>query len=192
MALSNWDTCALNTEGKPCNGVLSIQHEDGSAAHVIFYKNWLYIRDEGMWADGRSYTKPTIAEVWDGHINIANFDIYAKRGSQNSILAYVSTGWRHKNTFQCMVGVGCYGFAGEEFVGVLPKTYQELLTFLHELKEDSVLAEEDWQTYASAKPLRFNQGDGYFANNLDDDNLNQPTILGEAHTPILLKFLGKK
>lgn len=194
MALSNWDTCAFDSEGKPTNGVITKKHEDGSHSGVEIYKNWLYVRDTAMWVDGRSYVEPTIAEVHEGRSTIAGFRIYAKRGPQQSVLAFVETGWRHSDRpeakYDCMCGIGCYGFEGEQWVGVQRPTFAALLAWLGELMNDYIVEEDYMKLIENSDPLRFNQGDGYFADNTGHPELSQVTRIGEANQPIILSMLG--
>lgn len=196
MALSNWDTCAFDTEGKPCNGTIQRKYDDGKSASVEIYKNWVYVRDEAMWAEHGSYVKPTIAEVNDGRCTISKFRIYAKRGPQNAILVFVETGWKHskdpKNEYSCMCGIGCYGFGNKEWVGVLPTTLEALKQWLQELKEDYIVDQEYLDLIQKSDALRFNQGDGYFADRTGKDDLGQVTKIGEARTPIFMQLIGAK
>ena len=108
MALSNWDILAISKEG-PCNGVLN-GHSGKSS--IELYKNWLYLRDERMWVEESSFTKPTIAQIESGNVKLSDFQIYSKRGSQNSILCFVETTKYEKEiaTRDWMMGIGCYGY----------------------------------------------------------------------------------
>lgn len=136
MALSNWDTMAFDENGEPTNGVIE-GFAEGTACEI--YKNWLYIRDEKMWSDGRGYVKPTIAQVDSGNLSISDFHISAIRGPQQSIFVVVtSIRYRKQEEGQPyqppeirrMGGIGCYGYGnppyndvrkqnglGEEWVG---------------------------------------------------------------------------
>lgn len=108
MALSNWDTLAFDTNGEPSTGVLN-----GGKGQVEIYKNWLYVRHQGMWVEGSgSYNKPTIAEITHGKINLAGFQIHATRHpDQSTIFCFVQYGSEYKdNKAEYMAGIGCYGF----------------------------------------------------------------------------------
>jgi len=116
MALSNWDTLAFDEDAKPTNGTIE-GFVDGTACEI--YKNWLYVRDEKSWKEGRSYCEPTIAEVRSGDLCLAGFEIEAVRGPQEAIFVKVtSTRYKEQQKDQpyqppdvrCMAGIGCYGY----------------------------------------------------------------------------------
>jgi hypothetical protein len=188
MALSNWDTCAFDRNGNPSIGRIAKYFRDGAYASVEIYKNWIYVHDTKMWAVGRCYVEPTIAEIHKGNISISSFNIFAARGSQQSILCYVCTGYKSDADFNCMCGLGCYGFDGEVWTGVLQKTVFELIKFLEELER----SEETWMIdkeyidlIRKAIPVRFNQGDAYF---VGEDN--SMTDIGKSEKPILMKLFS--
>lgn len=116
MALSNWDTLAFDENAQPTNGTIE-GFAEGTACEI--YKNWLYVRDEKAWADGRSYMKPTIAEVRSGDLRLASFEIEAIRGPQEAIFVKV-TATRYKEQeegkpyqppdVRQLAGIGCYGY----------------------------------------------------------------------------------
>lgn len=105
MALSNWDTIAFNDDGQSCNGTVVSEHGDS----IKIYKNWIYVRSPDMWKKaGARYIEPTIAEVWEGNIKLAGFNIEAIRGPQNGIFVYVEHGpWENRQRF---AGIGCSGY----------------------------------------------------------------------------------
>lgn len=113
MALSNWDTLAFDTNGDPCTGSIEV-----NGTTVDIRKNWLYVGNEAIWVPG-FFVKPTILQMNEGHITISGFDIYAKRGSQSSILVYAEhreyqeqvEGEPYKPAIVTrMAGIGCYGY----------------------------------------------------------------------------------
>lgn len=117
MALSNWDTLAFDEDAKPTNGVIN-GFEEGTCCEI--YKNWLYVRDEKMWAGGRGYIEPTIAQVNSGSLAISDFNIEATRGPQDAIFVVV-TSKRYNDRkegenyqppeIRRMAGIGCYGYS---------------------------------------------------------------------------------
>jgi hypothetical protein len=110
MAMSDYDALAFDHKGKPCIGVL--KGFEGQA--IELYKNWAYVRDERMWHENGGYVKPTIAQVWEGHINLAGLDIYAVRGPQRAIFLFaVTCKWdkvKEKATYRWMGGIACDGY----------------------------------------------------------------------------------
>jgi hypothetical protein len=190
MALSNWDTLAFNTQGEPCNGVIRVDlHEDGYAA-VEIYKNWLYVRDSKMWHDEGSFVEPTVADIYEGIVNISKFRITAERGPQQAVFAYVRSGYRHQDNFECMCGIGCYAFEGDECVGVTQETFEAFLAFMKNLTHES---DKKGMAYLeklrNSTPLRFNQGDGFFARHLDEREEATATPIGEQNDPLLIQLI---
>ena len=241
MALSNWDTIAFNNDGESCNGIF--KNSKGSVLEI--YKNWIYISNEKMWVKDGPYRKPVIAQIIDGNIQIAGFDITAIRGSQSGIFVFASA-FKNvaKDEFKNFYfgGIGCSGyrdtveetlsslgrspdisdkwvsgsgFDGEldtrfilnletgerivywdcnkqgpydydkDWIGVLPKTIEEYLSWLETTKEDLGKDFEEWIEKIKKNPskLRFNQGDAFFS-----DKLKIPlpaTRAGESEGPIL-------
>ncbi len=106
MALSNWDTLAIDHEGKSTNGVFI----SPLGVQVEIYKNWLYVRDEKAWQEGGSYIEPTIMHINEGNLHYKDVDILAKRGPQKGIYVLVYSGWEHSNTFVAMAGSGVSGY----------------------------------------------------------------------------------
>lgn len=159
MALSNWDTLAFDKDGKPTNGIFT----NGDIS-VEIYKNWLYVHDKKGWtAKNCGFRKDTIARIGNGEIQYKNVHILAKRGRQESVMCIVWTDdyeKKDKNQYEVMVGCGVYGYRGSKWVGVEGKTFEALKIFAKDILEeyigDSIVTFPD-------NPLRFNQGDAYFA-----------------------------
>lgn len=177
MALSNWDTLALDEKSASISGVF----KSPLGVVVEFYKNWLYVRDEKAGEDKGSFTQPTVMQVTSGEIRYKDVSILALRGPQNGVYAVVWTGYGLDVVG--MIGCGVYGYEGEEFVGVLGSSIE---WFKKELgKKESytmMIGDEERSTdvdvYDIPKPfketdwgkgLRFNQGDAYFAGALGKD-----------------------
>lgn len=134
MALSNWDTLAVDHTGKPCRGLFT----SPKGISVEFYKNWLYVRDPKAWHEGSSYVKPTIMQISHGSLTYGDVQIEAIRGPKNGIYALVystqypdyridegkvsiTEGSKLKDPVTTgMVGIGCYGFRNEADI-ILPE-----------------------------------------------------------------------
>lgn len=113
MALSNWDTLALDEKSKPTNGVIT----SPLGVEVEIYKNWLYIRDKKAWQKGGRYVEPTIATVQFGEMSYKDVQIHAVRGPKEGVYCVVEAGEK-----DIMVGCGIYGFTGGgRWVGVCKK-----------------------------------------------------------------------
>lgn len=206
MALSNWDTMAFDEAGQPTNGVF----ETPLGVQVEIYKNWLYIRDAKAWREDGEYVEPTVMEIQEGRLHYLDLHVLALRGPQNGVYCVV---WHTKYQEQekgepyrppivtGMVGMGVYGFRGEEwvgaeeesvrwFVGRLQKKEPEDFDGLgtHEfyvLNVPDVFRQFDW-----GRGLRFNQGDAYLADRLGEET--PATEVGQQQKPMLMKMLGEK
>lgn len=112
MAKSDWDSLCIDEDGKSFTGPLI--NKEGNTVEV--YKNWLYIQSPNMWVEGNSsFTKPTIAQMTEGFIHLAGFEIYASRGkSQNSVFCLVIS-YKPGDQYERKVegGIGAYGWEDE-------------------------------------------------------------------------------
>lgn len=185
MALSNWDTLALDEKGEPSTGDFTSK----LGVNVEVYKNWLYIRDEKAWDDKSGWQRPTVMQISHGSITYKDVNIVALRGPQNGVYAFVWSGWEHDKTLVGMIGIGVYGFdESSEFVGVLPDS---LDWFENKIKEG------DWGGDSSVpaallkidlrKGQRFNQGDAFFAQNLGGGIPGTPP--GEAQPTVMSQII---
>lgn len=134
MALSNWDTFALNEKGEPISGLFV----SPLGVEVEIYKNWVYIRDEKAWTEDCGFTNNTVMHIDSGDFRYKDVCVLAIRGPQHGVcVAAYHNNWNDK-ILTGMVGIGCYGFnETDEWVGVtedsvkflreefLRKTYRE-------------------------------------------------------------------
>lgn len=197
MALSNWDTLALDEKMQSING--SIKSKEGVG--ISIYKNWLYVHDEKAWSKSSGYTKPTIMEVWEGNIRYKDTVIVAIRGPQNGIYCIVTTPpYRGGEKAQMMVGIGCYGFNNSGYESKWVGVSHESVTFMEKwLKSDQVtnnyLFDHDYQqiikTLSFDSALRFNQGDAYMFESLGYENV-MATKVDKSEDPMLLQVLKTK
>lgn len=118
MALSNWDSCAVDQNGESTAPEL-IHNEN----RVQVYKNWLYVARE----HGDNWD--TYGEITEGRAGFGGIDIFAMRGPQNGVYAVLSTlediDGKSKLVGKLMVGVSGFGERrhGQKYadwVGVLP------------------------------------------------------------------------
>lgn len=96
MALSNWDTLAVDEKGVSTNGVFI----SPSGVQVEFYKNWLYVRE--------AVEKTPELKVNAGDLSYKDVLIKAWRGPSSGVYAAVWSGFGEKLTG--MLGCGIYGF----------------------------------------------------------------------------------
>ncbi len=192
MALSNWDTLALDEKSASISGAF----KSPLGVVVEFYKNWLYIRDEKAWEEKGSFTKPTVMQVTSGELRYKDVNILALRGPQNGVYAVVWTGY---GDVVGMIGCGVYGYEGDEFVGVLGSSIEWFKKELSKKGSDTMqIGDEarpyEFDVYDIPKPfkeidwgkgLRFNQGDAYFAGALGGDipatepEKAEPTVMSQ-------------
>jgi len=188
MALSNWDTLAVDHNNNFINGAIKSK----MGVIVEIYKNWLYISDNVAWQNG-SYAKPVVSEIHYGSLIYKDVFIYAKRGPQQGVYCIVHTPiYINKNEKpNLMVGIGCYGYDGDNWVGVRHESVDFLTEMLSSNLEDLPLEYKNIiENLDLRAALRFNQGDNYFANNL---GFNSPSSkVGTAKEPVLTKIIKTK
>lgn len=179
MALSNWDTLAIDHNNKPING--SIKSKRG--VEVEIYKNWIWIRD-----------KTETHEIYSADLIYKDVVIHAERGPQNGIYCIVGTPvWPAENDkLNLMVGIGCYGFNDDRWIGVCKESVNHLARIIRENASSYLLNayEEILSNIDLEQAQRYNQGDKYIADNL---NINTPTSkVGEADNTIVIQMLKRK
>jgi hypothetical protein len=143
MALSNWDTLAVNLKGEEIDGSFT----SPLGVEVSFYKNWIYVRDPVAWQDGGKFVKDTVMQISEGVIDYKDVSIHAIRGPQNGIYAFVHSGYEHDDTFRGMIGCGVYGFGDASdgvdedgyapWVGVRPSSREFLQNWISRKRWDS-------------------------------------------------------
>lgn len=122
MALSNWDTLAFDSEGKPSRGNFTAPN----GVSVEIYKNWLYVRrpemskkDAEKWNKLTNWSNGTISQVDDGNVTIFGIEIKTKRHAlQSSVFCYIETreytgppeNKYSQSVEHRMCGIGCGGF----------------------------------------------------------------------------------
>lgn len=196
MALSNWDTFAVNEKGEPTTGTL----EAFSGIEVSLYKNELLVADAKAHATGSHFSEPIVIIMQHGEIQYKDVLIYATRGPKNGIYVVVESVKYHENAAperRVMIGIGCYGYAdNDEWVGVEAAEINFLKTWLNHgervVMSTSEGEQESYFTYDFSEEireipldagLRYNQGDAYFAAHEDGEIPATPP--GEATTPVL-------
>lgn len=184
MAASNWDTLALDEKSEPSTGYFT----SPLGVRVEVYKNWLYIYDAKAWEEGGAFTQDCVMEVQFGAVSYKDVSIFALRGPQEGVYAFVESWHKEGGTYICtgMLGIGVYGFEDSTWVGVKPSSIEWLKKKMaeDEIAEriPNVLSKIDF-----TKAVRFNQGDAFFA---DRGMVTlAPTKPGEATVPILMQAL---
>jgi hypothetical protein len=130
MALSNWDTLAIDHKGQPCAGLFI----SPCGVNVHFYKNWLYIHHEPAWHAKSGFSSPCVGQIQHGDLSYLDVDIEAVRGPQQGVYAVVSCGFETDSSgerpFKAMVGCGVYGFDDETWVGVTQESRDFLQSYI--------------------------------------------------------------
>lgn len=162
MALSNWDTLAVDEHGNPTNGVFV----SPMGVAVKVYKNWLFVEDEKGWAKGGRFVEPIVMEVQVGHLVYKDVAVYAVRGPKIGIYFAV---WVGHEARSAMLGIGCYGYKESEpeseeevpYLGIEHAEVEHLKALLKAWAEACDIPEELVQV-PFERALRFCQGDAFF------------------------------
>ncbi len=131
MALSNWDTLAVDLKGEPQAGWF----ESPGGVRVEIYKNWLYVHDTKAWREKGSYSKDTVMQIQHGELHYHDVEIRAIRGPQNGV--YVGCWHAEYNSdpkvpteYTGIFGCGVYGYDDKTWVGVTPECVEFLQKFV--------------------------------------------------------------
>jgi hypothetical protein len=190
MALSNWDTLAIDRNGESIEGRLTTP----KGVSIEIYKNWAHVLDPKAWSEDNSYVEPVIMVIEDGHLTYKDLEIFAKRGPQNGI--YLVAIWRqygdkpdYKMTWGGMVAIGCYGFSDEgEWNGVEKESVDFLKNMIEECHNEYILDKDAFVDIDFENALRYCQGDAYFAKQgVVAGNIG--TKVGEVEDPLLIKAI---
>jgi hypothetical protein len=206
MALSNWDTMAWDTNGKPCIGEVNIQNR----ITIEIYKNWVHLFDSKV----NSEYPVLYINSGDFEYNPPQFkgtlEIKARRGFQNSVYLFVK--YCNSNKPKDLIyffGIGASGYRRSKWVGVSPSTEKDFNKWIykHEPEYECVerkisknyselidgkrtgrfynidgrLPEDNFPILE--KGLRYNDGDKYFAEHGLVDGIHS-TESGKQMAPI--------
>lgn len=100
MALSNWDTCAIDQNNQSIDGtIVSTSKPDYS---VAIYKNWAYLY----------FQNNIVGTIQFGEIAFGPFSIHAERGPDNGIYILVEETIYEPDKQQAFILLGCgiYGY----------------------------------------------------------------------------------
>lgn len=210
MALSNYDSFALDEQGRSTCGSITSALD----IEVELYKTWLYIHDPKAWQEGSSFTKSIVMRIQEGELTYKDTRIKARRGPKQGVYFVVETG--NETNRKIMIGIGCYGYVGDRFVGVDQAEIAFLRTWLNEWEDDRPMMHEmgleltleeeaqrtakdaDWFKHYTFptwirqidldRGKRFNQGDAYFADRLGTDT--PATEPGKALPTMMSRLVG--
>jgi hypothetical protein len=190
MALSNWDTFAIDHRGNPCKG--EFISPDGIKVRI--YKNWLYLSDNSWGKIGERYVRPYSMEIFDSRLAVKDTRLVSLfvRGS---IYVAVWSGYENvtdndEDSLKGMVGIGSSGYSNDKYVGISDKQLIRLRKFLNEsttvceITIPTIFKDIDF-----SKGKRFNQGDMFFHEAIGLEK--QCSEIGSAEEPILSKIFRK-
>jgi len=160
VALSNWDTLALDQDGKPLGGAFASRSE----VVVEVYKNWLYVSDKLAWREGE-FTCPVVMRIDHGLVRYRDVNILAARGPQEGIYALVWQSRYEENKLVTtgMLGIGVYGYDDQVWIGVQKESLDWFRKEVLEKEEYKYDLPECFSKIDLSSGVRFNQGDMYFA-----------------------------
>lgn len=125
MALGNWADVAFDLEGKPRAGVFRAP----TGLRIEIYKNWVYVKRGGS----------VIMETASCDLNVRMVDacsttrLVASRTNGVLFVAVLHADYSaagQPTAFSGMVGLGCYGYEGDEWVGVREQQLEGLTAFV--------------------------------------------------------------
>jgi len=186
MALSNWDTIAWNEKKEPTHGVFV----SPQGVVVSVRKNWIQVFEK---AEGDGVFP--LLTVNSGSLRYKDVEIYAFRGPQQGVYLIVWSGFGSaEKPFTAMFAAGVYGYGQRErlkgndtakevpFEGVREDSLFSFRMRIH----DAARADEIPKTFEDIfpdRPLRFNQGDAFFAHHIGEQT--PATKPGEAQPTTL-------
>lgn len=179
MALSNWDTLAVDETGAPLTDPLLTT---AGGVSFVFYKNWVYVRSPELWFPGCGFTSPTIAQIDEGEVRIGGASLLAVRGPRDGIYALVTEqvhngeGWRQR----AMIGCACEAYVGDTWTGVGEAEVAFLQAFLRERADE-------FGDLDLGRAVRHNQGDAFFAGRFGIETPSSAP--GRAEEPLFLDAL---
>lgn len=135
MALSNWDTLAIDRNGKSCVGKTNFK----TGINIEIYKNWVYLFSKKNWSDETGFGKPYIGSINEGEGSILGINYNAKRGLQSGIYIFV-TKWQNK-VKKYFAGIGCYGY------------HSRVKEYLENYEGEKNVNEEEWDICSTNTPV---------------------------------------
>lgn len=184
MALSNWDLMTLSHEGKSMNG----KHISPLGVEVSIYKNWIYIEDNKAWQEG-AFTKPITMKINSCELVYKDTTILSKT-VDNTIYLITWNGYDYLNNVSGMIGIGCYGYSRNEYIGVTMKMIEVLYKYINSKRFIDNNIPQKFKDIDLKKAIRFNMGDSFFNSQLGTDK--QCSNIGDAKEPILNKLLKEE
>lgn len=184
MALSNWDQMSMSHEGKPMSGT----YKSPLGVEVSLYKNWIYVRDKNAWEEGGHYKEPTIMNIHNSEMVYKDTTIISK--TVNGVLYLITwNGWEHTNTLTGMIGIACYGFKKDKYIGITKNMIEKLDRFRKSRNFIETCIPINLQDVDLNNAKRFNMGDMFFHDEIDLPK--QCSDVEKAEEPYLSRILKR-
>lgn len=172
MALSNYDTFAMNEMGKSCKG----EFVSPLGIKVKVYKDCLHVEDEFGWQKEGVFREPTVMDINISCLVYKDVNIICTqrptKHCDNTTLFCVWNGWECDNTMNGIVGVCQFG-------NIQPDAIKELHeALISNFNSDYYIIPELFKLIDLSKGKRFNQGDMCFHDKIGTDK--QCTLLGKS------------
>lgn len=188
MAISNWDSMALNQDNKPCEAKLI----SPCGVRIDIYKNWVSVGDEKAWDENCGFIKDNVMHITNAELKYKDLNILVQtKGYTVYLIAW--HGWEHKGDMKGIIGIGTYGYDDEEeYIGVRHNELEELDIFRKKEFGDYNEVPKKLKELDLSKAKRYNQGDLFF-----HEHLGTPTNCSEVNAnvkePIVMElFFGKE
>lgn len=175
MALGNWATMCWDENGKPVLGRLT----EGEVT-IEIYKNWIYIHDSAGWQERHGFSRAVVGEIHSGCVTYKRFRIIVDRHQTQNAMFFIIE-YREYEKYETtklrqLFGVACYGYEGEERVGVTPETTTAFIEWLDEIQDR-------WDIWWPIRPntndwkesMQYNQGTAYLLEKVGVEGLKKLT-----------------
>lgn len=184
MALSNYASAIVDTEGKTVAG---IQMPDNFGFEV--YKDWVYVANAGAWAYSQlGYTEPIIGALYKGKMMLGGSIITMARDA-NDTATFIAIEYRRLvggvKVWRGIAGIARYAYEGDQHVGITQANRDEFVAWL---KSENLV---DWLPILDrVQFLQYNQGDMYLSQAYGQDTQVAP--VGELPPPTILSQIVEK
>lgn len=180
MALSNWDTFAMNHKGESCRG----EFVSSLGIKVKAYKNWLFVEDNLGWRKGGSFAEPIIMQINNSNLIFKDVNVICEQqffeDNDATTLFCIWDGYEHNDTLTGIVGICQFG-------DIYPSNIDDLHVFLNKEHGSGWYdIPETFKKLDLSVGKRYNQGDMFFHDKIGTDK--QCTVPGEAKDTIFERF----
>jgi len=189
MALSNWDTFAMDHTGTPCLGTFI----STKGVKVEIYKNWIFLKDQAWSKIGERYIVPYTMHLYTSRLRYSDVEVASLFVGQTIYMAVWEGYEDEDNTlpaFRGMIGIGTMGHHSDskDYIGATEKQIAKLKKFLNtQTTTYSVNIPKTLANLDLSKGKRYNQGDMFFHNHLGLPS--QCSTVGNAKETLFMQIL---